>query len=85
MNCYCIYSNGAAPEDGSVFYSTVVLAEDENEAVFKYILEKSINDTDCVALQDEFICKGDLDPNDPDYDEDAFESRLDIIDMDWIS
>jgi hypothetical protein len=72
MNLYLITTNGPAPEDGSVYYCTGVLAQDENEAAFKYLSEY---DGDIL----DFIIHCDLDPSDPDYDKDAFESHYEIV------
>lgn len=36
MKYFIVYSNGPSPEDYSVFYSTLVIAEDEKSAIEKY-------------------------------------------------
>lgn len=61
LKYFLVYSHGGAPEDYSVFYSTLVIAVDEATAISKYcakfptVLPTDIGDDDCNYGIEELI------------------------------
>lgn len=93
MRYFLIYTNGSSPEDYSVFYSTLVIAEDENEAAFKYCLRFDTSIFDFMeefteedyneALQDEYYFYSESLPLDYSY-LDIYEAHYGIEELDPI-
>lgn len=61
MKYFLVYTHGQSPEDYSVFYSSLVIAEDEKSAIEKYCAQdpygstpQDFGDEDCEYGIDEF-------------------------------